>query len=99
LSHRLKFDLTIWLRHPDFADVLVRREAPEGLESLGEVEGHEEGVDVRFELGVGAVVVTLNGRLLEGSVHPFDLTIGPGMVWLVSLLNWMPLSVNTVCIL
>jgi hypothetical protein len=35
----LKFDLTIWLRHPDFADVLVRREAPEGLESLGEVEG------------------------------------------------------------
>ena len=27
-------------------------------------------------------MVTLNGRLLEGSVHPLDLTIGPGMVWL-----------------
>ncbi len=48
----------IRLRRPDFADVLVRREAFEGLEPLGEVVGHEEGVDVRFELGVGAVMVT-----------------------------------------
>jgi hypothetical protein len=30
--------------------------------SYGEVIGHEEGVDVRFELGVRAVMVALNGR-------------------------------------
>jgi hypothetical protein len=71
----------IWLRRPDFADVLIRREAPEGLEPLGEV-GHEEGVDVRFESSVRALMVTLNRRLLEGSVHPLNLTISPGMVWL-----------------
>jgi hypothetical protein len=27
-------------------------------------------------------MVALNGRFLEGSVHPLDLTVGPGMVWL-----------------
>jgi hypothetical protein len=27
-------------------------------------------------------MVALNGRRLEGSVHPLDLTVGPGMVWL-----------------
>ena len=32
--------------------MLIRRDAFEGLEPLGEVVGHEEGVDVRFELGV-----------------------------------------------
>jgi hypothetical protein len=39
-------------------------------------------VDVRFELDVRAVMVALNGRLLERSVHPLNLTIGPRMVWL-----------------
>jgi hypothetical protein len=27
-------------------------------------------------------MVALNGRLIEGSVHPLDLTIDPGMGWL-----------------
>jgi hypothetical protein len=42
----------------------------------------QKAQDVRFELGVRAVMVALNGRLPEGSVHPLDFTIGPGMVWL-----------------
>ena len=37
---------------------------------------------MRFELGVRAVVVALNGRLLERSVHPFNLAVGPRMIWL-----------------
>ena len=37
---------------------------------------------MRFKLSVGAVMVALNGRLLEGSVHPLDLTIGPRMIGL-----------------
>jgi hypothetical protein len=28
------------------------------------------------------VVIALNGRFLGGSVHSFDLAVGPGMVWL-----------------
>jgi len=37
---------------------------------------------VRFELSVRAVMVALNGRLLEGSAHPLDLTISPRMIGL-----------------
>lgn len=72
----------IWLCRPDFADVLVGRQASEGLKSLGEVIGHQEGVDVRFELAMRAVMVALHGRLFEGSVHPFNLAVGPRMTWL-----------------
>jgi len=62
--------------------VLVGGQASEGLKPFREVVGHQEGVDVRFELDVRAVMVALNGRLLERSVHPLNLTIGPRMVWL-----------------
>jgi len=37
-------------------------------------------MDVFLELGVRPVVVAFDGRLLERSVHAFDLAIGPGMV-------------------
>ena len=33
-----------------------------------------------LELIMRAVVVALDGGFLDGSVHAFDLTIGPGMV-------------------
>ncbi len=46
----------------------TRCQAAEGLDPLGKVVSHEKGVDVRCKLGVCIVVVTLNGRLLEGSV-------------------------------
>src|SRR6516164_2244687 len=39
-------------------------------------------MDVRLELGVLAIMVALNGGFLEGSVHPLDLAVGPGMVGL-----------------
>jgi hypothetical protein len=59
-----------------------RGQASEGLKPFGEVKGHQEGLDVRFELAMSAVMVPLNGSLLEGSVHPFNLAVGPRMTWL-----------------
>lgn len=35
-----------------------------------------------FELAVGLVEIPPDGRLLQRSVHAFDLTIGPGVVGL-----------------
>jgi hypothetical protein len=71
----------IWLGHPDFADVLVAVTS-EGPKPLGEVIGHREGLDVRFELAMSAIMVALNRSLLDGSVHPFNLAVGPRMTWL-----------------
>src|SRR4051812_43460250 len=65
---------------PSFADVLVGSEPPQGLETLSEVVGVEEGFEVLSELLVGLVVIAPNGGFLEGAVHPLDLTVGPGMV-------------------
>lgn len=62
--------------------MLVGGQASEGLKPFREVVGHQEGVDVRFELGVRTVMVALNRRLPERSVYPLNLTIGPRMVWL-----------------
>ena len=33
----------------------------------------------RLELLMAVVVVALDGGLLDGAVHAFDLTVGPGM--------------------
>jgi hypothetical protein len=62
---------------PEFAEVLVGREALECLESSGEVVDSEEVLQVRFELLMGVVEVSLDGSFLDGSVHTLDLPIGP----------------------
>jgi hypothetical protein len=49
--------------------VLIGGQASEGFKPFREVVGHQEGVEVRFELCVRAVMVALNGGLLERSVH------------------------------
>lgn len=66
----------------EFADVFVRGETFEGFESPGEVVGCDEVVDVRRELAAVVVVVALDGRLFDGSVHALYLAVGPGMVGL-----------------
>src|ERR1700732_1736303 len=69
-----------WLLGPEFADGFVGREALEGLESSGEVIGCDEVGQVRFELLVVVVEEALPRGFLDGAVHPFDLSVGPGMV-------------------
>ena len=39
-------------------------------------------MEVLLELGMGAVVIAFDGGLFQGTVHPFDLTIGPGVMGL-----------------
>ena len=67
---------------PDFADVLVRREATKRLQTLGEVVGHQEGRQMCLQLIVAGVVVALDGGLFQGSVHPLDLSVRPGVMGL-----------------
>ena len=67
---------------PEFAEVFVGRESLEGLESSGEVVGSEEVGQVRFELVMGVVEVLLDGGVFDGSVHAFDLPVGPRVVGL-----------------
>jgi hypothetical protein len=72
---------SVWLMSPEFAEVFVRRETFECLESSGEVVGSEEVSQVRFELVMGVVEVSLDGGVLDGPVHALDLSVGPGVVW------------------
>ena len=37
---------------------------------------------MRPKLVVAFVMEAFDGRLLDGAVHPFDLPVGPWMVWL-----------------
>jgi hypothetical protein len=67
---------------PGFTDGFERREPIQSLETLGEVVGVEECLDVLAKLVVAAVVVAPNGRLFERTVHPLDLTVRPRMIWL-----------------
>ena len=57
---------------PEFAEVFVGREALEGLESSGEVVGSEEVGQVRFELVMGVVEVSLDGGVFDGSILAVD---------------------------
>src|SRR3981189_2550365 len=67
---------------PEFADGFVGCEAAKGLESPSEVVGCDEIRQVRFELFVGVIEERIVGAFLGGPVHPFDLSVGPGMVGL-----------------
>jgi hypothetical protein len=73
-------DESIRLGCPDFADVLVWREATEGLEPSRKVVGGEEVCEVRPQLLVRLVVEPSDGRFLDRAVHPFDLAFRSWMV-------------------
>ena len=71
---------SFWLGSPAFADVVVRREALQGLQPPGVVVGVDEVGKVSFELIVSIVMVALDGRFLDRAVRALDLAIGPGML-------------------
>ena len=64
---------------PEVADVFVGCKSSEGLESSSEVVGVDEVSEVLTEVQVGFVVEAFDSSFLEGSVHAFDLAVGPGM--------------------
>ena len=66
---------------PDLADVFIGRKPIEGLEPAGEVIGCHEVGKVCPQLAMVFIVEAFNGRLLDGAVHSFNLSIGPWMVW------------------
>lgn len=72
----------LWFFCPDGADVFVGCKPLEGLESSGEVIGADEVGEMLPEVFVGFVVEALDGGFLEGTVHAFDLAIGPGVLGL-----------------
>jgi hypothetical protein len=73
---------TVWVVGPEFADGFVGCEAAKGLESASEVVGCDEVRQVRFELFVCVIEEAFDGGFLDGPVHAFDLSVGPGMVGL-----------------
>ena len=70
-------DESFGLDCPALADELVRREARQRLQSSAEVVGIDEVGEMSAQLGVIVIVVSLDGRVLDGAVHAFDLPIGP----------------------
>jgi hypothetical protein len=58
-----------WLFCPEFADVLIRREAFECLEPSGEIVGCDEIGEMGSQLIVGLIEVAFDGRILDNSVH------------------------------
>ena len=69
-----------WLFLPAFADVFIRCESFERFESLGEVIGHQESIQVFFQVLVGLVVILFHRGVFERAVHAFYLAIRPRMV-------------------
>src|SRR5215203_167743 len=67
------------LECPLFTDELVGRESLQRLEPPAEVVGHHEVSEVLPELVMAFVMVAPDSRVLDGPVHPLNLTIGPGV--------------------
>jgi hypothetical protein len=62
------------------ADILIRRESFACIELLGEVVGHQESIQVRFQMVMGLIVILFHGGVFERAVHAFSLAIRPGMI-------------------
>lgn len=73
---------TFWFGCPDFSDVLVRSQALERFQSSGKIVGHQEGLQVSFQLLMRLIVVAFYGRVLDRPIHALHLTISPEMFWL-----------------
>src|SRR5205809_7247720 len=69
-----------WIFCPGVADVFIGREPFEDLETASEVVGRHEVGQMRSKLLVIVVVIAIDRRFLEGTVHPLDLPIGPWMI-------------------
>ena len=66
-----------WLFRPGLADELVGGKAAQSLEPASVVVGIHEQLQVQPEFVVASVMVALDRGVLDGSVHPLDLTVRP----------------------
>ena len=65
---------------PDIADVFVGREPLQGFKSLSEIVGHDEALQALAKLVMAFIVIALDRRVLDRSVHPLDLAVCPGVI-------------------
>jgi hypothetical protein len=65
---------------PELADSLERSQASETLEALREVVGIKERGKMPAKTVMRLVVEAPHRGVLDGTVHPFDLPVRPGMV-------------------
>jgi hypothetical protein len=81
----------VWLFGPYRANGFVGRETVQGVEPPGEVVSVEEGSEVIFKLSVCLVVISSDSCVLQRSVHPLNLTVGPWVIGLgETVLDAMP---------
>lgn len=64
---------------PGFADGFVRCEAAQGFQTTGEVVGGDEVGEMLTQLIVAFVVIASDRRVLDRSIHAFDLAVRPRM--------------------
>jgi hypothetical protein len=60
--------------------IVCRGKSAKGLESSGEVVGGDEVGEMRNELILGFVVISLDDVVLDRPVHPPDLSIDPRVI-------------------
>jgi len=60
--------------------MLIGRGAAQGLQPTGIVVGIDEQLQMCPELFVGLLMVAPDRGVLDGAVHPLNLTVGPRMV-------------------
>jgi hypothetical protein len=65
---------------PAMTDIFIGGKPPEGFESLGEIVGHQEGLEGLLEVLMGLVGVWFDCGVLERLIQAFHVAIGPGMI-------------------
>ena len=70
-------DEGIQLRFIDFADVFLRRETAEGLETACEIVWCHETCDTHAEKIVIVIRIVFPSRYFDHTLHPIDLSIRP----------------------
>jgi hypothetical protein len=71
-----------WLLLPALTDVRRGGEPFQRFEPLGEVIGHQQGVQMCLEVVMSLVMIVFHGGVFAGTLHAFDVAIGPGMMGL-----------------
>ncbi len=78
---------SFWLICPAFADVFVRSETFEGLETASVIIGVDEVIEVRAKLLMAVIMVARDCGLLDGAVHSLDPVSSTGQA--LSVRPWV----------